>query len=172
MKTLFKGKHTRVIEDKGLEMIDRPVASAVLAFDTNHNVIMVEQKRGSFGKLLEIPAGKVEVGEDPIDAGARELMEETGYKADTIEFLISYYPSVGYSNERIDVYLAQCGEISFEQTLDDGERIVIKKIDLGELENMIDEGKILDSKTIVAIGAYNRRRKLDEIIMWDAVVPL
>lgn len=166
MKTLLNTKHTTIIEVEGKEMIERPVASAVLAFDANHDVVIVKQNRGVFGKILEVPAGKVDEGEDPIDAGARELLEETGYKADKIEHLISYYPSVGYSTERIDCFLAYCGRLPVEQRLDDNEKVTVGLIKLDKLEEMIDSGEILDSKTIMCVRAYRRKKQLEIRKKW------
>ena len=154
MKTIFKGTVTKVIVVEGKEMIERVPASAILAIDKYGDVIMVEQDRGFFGKILEIPAGKVEQGEDPMDTAIREFQEETGYKANTCNFLISYYPSVGYTTEQINCYYTNDITNMGLQRLDDGERIKIKNIKFDELVKMIHNGEVKDSKTIMAVFAY------------------
>ena len=154
MKTLLKTNHTEVFEVNGIEMIKRPIACAILAFDEDDKVIMVEQQRGTFGTTLEVPAGKVDQGEDPLNTAERELLEETGYKAFNTSHLIDYYPSVGYSTEQINCYYTNKTTNTFKQRLDDGERINIKHIPFYKLKDMIRNGEIKDSKTIMCVYAY------------------
>jgi len=156
MKTLFNSKKTKVIEVEGKEMIERVPASAILAFDEECKVIMVKQYRGSFGNVLEVPAGKVDAEEDPLETARRELKEETGYTAKNITHLISYYPSVGYTTEQINCYVAEDTE-SGEQRLDDGERIEVVKLDFEDVLTLIKSGDIKDSKTIMCIFAWREK---------------
>lgn len=157
METLFKSKVTTIVREKGKEMIKRPVASAVLAFTWDNKILMVVQERGNFGSMLEVPAGKVDDGEESIDAGKRELEEETGFMGDGIEYIGEYFPSVGYSTEQIDCFLVRNARMEFAQRLDDGERIEIKTFRLEELEKMILDGEIKDSKTIMCLNFYKMR---------------
>lgn len=155
MKTLFNSNHTKVIEVNGLEMIERVPACAMLAIDRDGDIIMVEQDRGSFGKVLEVPAGKVEAGEDPEETAMRELEEETGYRALECNHLISYYPSVGYSTEQINCYYTErIATHRHAQRLDDGERVRVLNIPFKEVLEMIENGEIKDSKTIMCVLAY------------------
>lgn len=155
MKTLYDGKHTKVIEVEGCEMIQRVPASAILAFDEDE-VIMVEQERGSFGKILEVPAGKVEFNEDPSKTAVRELEEETGFIARNCYPLISYYPSVGYTTEQIYCYYTT-GVYLGTQRLDDGENVNVKKFKWDTLLEMIYNGEIKDSKTLMCVLVYKQK---------------
>jgi ADP-ribose pyrophosphatase len=159
MKTLLKTNHIEVIEVRGKEMIKRPIACAILAFD-GLNVIMVEQQRGTFGKVLEVPAGKVEFNEDPMVTAIRELEEETGYGVLNCSPLISYFPSVGYSTEVINCYYSsKLSKRVKPQRLDDNERVKVKKINFGKLIDMINNGEIKDSKTIMCVWSYLLKEK-------------
>lgn len=151
MKELFKSKHTKVMCIEGLEMVVRPAASAILAIDDNGYVIMVEQDRGVFGKTLEVPAGKVDDGENPLEAAIREFREETGYKSNDMIPLSSYYPSCGYSTEEIHCFLTEEFKLNGKQRLDDNERIIVKKIHYDDLMDKIENGYIKDSKTIMCM---------------------
>ncbi len=83
-------------------------ASLVLPIDENNNIIWIKQLREAVDKVqLELPAGIVEPGEEPIDAAYREFEEETGLKAGSMEHLISLYPSIGYTNECVHVFIAR-----------------------------------------------------------------
>ena len=100
--------------------------------------------------MLEVPAGKTDPGEKPIEAAVRELKEETGYTAEKVEFLTSFYPSVGYSQEVLHLYL--CTGLTPGQTcFDENEAIDIEEIELDKLFKMAMSGEIDDAKTIIAV---------------------
>ena len=106
--------------------------------------------------VLEIPAGKLEDGEDPLSAAGRELAEETGYRAEKIEYLTKYYPSVGYCQEALYMYL--CTGLTKGQTdLDEDEAIDIYEYSFEELYDMIDRGELEDGKTMAALLAAQIR---------------
>ena len=124
---------------------------AVLAIDNEGMVFMVRQYRfGANTQTLEIPAGKLEKGEDPYDAGMRELREETGYKTDKLISLGECLPTPAYCSEKIYLFLATnleyCG-----QDLDDDEFLSVEKYPLDTLYKMVLNNEIKDSKTIIAI---------------------
>lgn len=133
------------------ELIGHSGGVGVIAVDENRKVFMVEQYRiAARSMMLEIPAGKLEYGEDPLECGARELIEETGYRAEEFTHLGAYYATPGYCEEVLNIYLAK--NLSFVgQHLDDGEFLNVKKYDLDELYNMVMENKIYDAKTAIAI---------------------
>lgn len=136
------------------DYIDHKGAAAVVPLDDEGNIIMVSQYRNAIKKqTLEIPAGGINKGEDPLECAARELEEETGYTVKSIEPLTSIYTAIAYCNEIIYVYFAKVGEKK-EQHLDEDEYVEVKKYSLEELENMILNGTIQDTKTISSILAY------------------
>ncbi len=133
------------------EYIVHPGAVAILAMLVNGDIVLERQFRYPLGRvLIEIPAGKMDPGEDPLATGKRELREETGYVARHWEHLITYYPLVAYSDERIDIYLAT--GLSREQaTLDDGEFLEVFTAPMTTAAQWVREGMIVDSKSMISI---------------------
>ncbi len=130
-------------------------AAAVLPVDDEGRLILVRQYRNALDRFtLEIPAGGLESKDEPtIEAAARELTEETGFKAGKIEFLISIFPTVAYSGEKIDIYLAR--ELTAaKRELDEDEYINVEAWKTEDIEELIYDGKLQDAKTISAIMAY------------------
>lgn len=133
------------------ELIAHPGGVGVIAVDENKDVFMVTQYRiAAKSDMLEIPAGKMEYGEDPLECGSRELIEETGYKAKNFIHLGEYYATPGYCEEKLNIYLAQNLEF-VGQNLDEGEFLNVKKYSLNELYQMVMDNKIYDAKTAIAI---------------------
>ena len=135
--------------------IDHKGAAAVVPVTDDGKILLVNQYRNSVDRItLEIPAGGRESREEPfIDCAARELEEETGYKSDNLEFLVSIDPEIAFCNERIDVFVAKNLKPA-KQHLDPDEFIDVQAVDIETLTKMIFEGKIRDSKTMAAILAY------------------
>ncbi len=133
----------------------RKGAAAVLPVADDGRILMVRQHRNALGReTLEIPAGsRDDVNEPHIECAARELEEETGYRAGRLELLITVATTVAFCNETIPVFLAT--ELSkTECHPDEDEFIEIERYTLGELTDMIFAQKIQDSKTVAAIMAY------------------
>lgn len=102
--------------------------------------------------MLEVPAGKIDPGEKPEEAAVRELKEETGYTAGNVRYLTYFYPSVGYSEEKLYLYL--CTDLTpGETSFDENEAIDIEEMDIDLLCDMVMKGQINDAKTIIAIFA-------------------
>ncbi len=158
---LYRGRivdvrQDRIKDSKGRiayrEVVEHPGAVAILAIDNEDNLIFVEQYRQPAGKvLLEIPAGKLEPGEDPEDCARRELSEETGFHAGKIKRINSFYPSPGFCNEIIHLFEASELIEAEPLTTDPDEIIVLKKFSLTQCNRLIKEGIIVDGKTIIAI---------------------
>ncbi len=142
------------------EFIKHRGAAAMLAFDENKKVILVEQYRFPHGYVLEIPAGTLEKEEEPIRCAFRELEEETGYRAKKMTALITYYPSIGYNAEVIHCFVASGLKKISSLKLDEDEILSVVKIDFKKLLSMIKTGKIQDSKTICAVLTYVAKKKL------------
>ena len=123
--------------------------------DDEGRLIMVKQYRNALERYtLEIPAGGLQTAKEPtLDAAVRELEEETGYKAEHVELLISIYTTVAFCNEKIDIYLAT-GLTPGKQHLDEDEYVQVGAYTVEELTKMIFAGEIQDSKTVAAIMAY------------------
>ena len=133
------------------EIIEHNGGAVIAALTEDKKLVMVRQYRKPADKvMLEVPAGKIDPGEKPLDAAVRELKEETGYTAEKVEFLTEFYPSVGYSEERLYLYLCT-GLTPGETCFDENEAIEIEEIDLDRLFKMAMSGELDDAKTIIAI---------------------
>ncbi len=129
-------------------------SSAVLAITDDNKVVLVKQYRCSvYDITVELPTGKLNEGEDPMEGAIRELKEETGYKAESIEFYMDNWPAVGYCNEVIHIYLAK-GLKKENQNLDEDEFINVFEVDIKELKEAILNNKYIDSKTVSAVLKY------------------
>jgi ADP-ribose pyrophosphatase len=156
---VYKCNLFRVTEDEAIDKktgfhikrsVVRHAGSAVMmAVDEKKRILLVRQYRLPADKYLwELPAGKLDEGENSLQAAKRELIEETGYKAKTWTKLASFFVSPGYVQERMTIYLAT--ELTAgEATPMDDERIEAKWFKRKEVASMIDKGEIDDAKTIV-----------------------
>jgi len=136
------------------EYVEHRGGVAVLAIDENGYLPIVRQFRYPFHKeIWEIPAGKLEVGEDPDEAIRRELTEETGLAAEKFERFAEFYPTVGYSNEIIRLYFAT-GLTYVGAHPDEDEFLELKYIHIDELYQMCLDGRIKDGKTVLGVLKY------------------
>lgn len=161
---VYKGKIFDVAEDT-IEIEEGKIAkwdlvlhngaTAIVPITKNNEIVLVRQYRNaSNGEFLEIPAGKLEKGEDPYACAVRELEEETGYQAGHIEKICAMFSAVGFSDEKLHLYVATNLRPG-KQHLDEDEYITLEKYSLAEAVNMVFNGQIQDSKTIVGILAVN-----------------
>lgn len=159
-ETVFDGKIMHVRRDivqlsdgseAFREVVDHSGGVCVLALDNEGRVLLVSQYRYPHEKILrEIPAGKLEPGEDPAQAARRELKEETGAVAGKWESLGEIYPTPAYCGEIIRMYLAQ--DLTFgENALDEGEFLEVERIDFDLLVEQVLAGEIRDAKTVAAV---------------------
>lgn len=133
------------------EVIKHPGGVCILPLDEDNNVLMVRQFRYPPHRvLLEIPAGKMEYGEDHRACGLRELKEETGCTCDEFTYLGNLIPTPAYDNEVIHMYLAR-GLHSGEQKLDEDEFLDVEKIPLDKAVEMVMNNEIADAKTQIAL---------------------
>lgn len=159
-KQIFDGKVVKLFVDdielpngKGAfrEVVRHPGAVCVIPITDDGEVIMVKQFRYPFSSvLLEIPAGKLEPNEDPLEAVKRELEEESGVVAENIEFIGMTYTTVAFTDEKIYTYMAT-GLTFKESHPDEDEFLEVVRLPLDTLVNMVMSGEIKDSKTQVAI---------------------
>ncbi|WP_059171025.1 NUDIX hydrolase [Bacillus sp. FJAT-27445] len=135
------------------EIVKHPGAVAVLAVTDENKIVLVEQYRKAMERtIVEIPAGKLEKGEDPAECARRELEEETGYECKELEWLISFYTSPGFADEIIHLYLAKgLSQKQGAAGLDEDEFVNVEEISLDEALKYVKEKKIYDAKTAYAI---------------------
>ncbi len=132
------------------EIVEHSGGAAVLV-KTQKGIALVRQYRYAYGEeIYEIPAGKLNEGEDPMLAAARELSEETGLIAEKLELLTVLYPTPGYTNEKIYIYEAK-GISSGKRHLDEGEFLDVEYLPEEEVLSMIKDGRICDGKTVSAV---------------------
>ncbi|MDF2676852.1 MAG: nudF [Bacillota bacterium] len=133
------------------EIVDHKSASAIIAINDKNEIILVKQYRKAVEDFLyEIPAGLMNVSEDPMECAIRELKEETGYETANIKKIYEFYSSPGFTNEKIFLYKAE--ELTSGQTIfDEDENIEIINITKDEAKQMLANGSITDSKTIIGI---------------------
>ena len=162
---LFEGKIIKLRCDDALlpdgkackrEVVEHPGGAAILCVHEG-KVVLVRQFRYAYGEeILEIPAGKLDGGEDPAQAAMRELGEETGLTAKSLTHLLTLYPSPGYTNEKIYIY--EAAEVSAgSQHLDGDEFLRVEYVALEDAYDMIARGEIKDAKTIAALLMYKNR---------------
>lgn len=159
-KTLFEGHIVTLKLDRAQlpngslasrEVVEHPGGVAVLPLDAEGRVIMVRQYRYPLhNTLLELPAGKLEKGEDHRVCGIRELQEEVGITADEVIYLGGLYLSPGYSNEVLHLYLAR-GLHQGECHPDEDEFLEIERVPFDKLLDMVMRDEIYDAKTVAAV---------------------
>ena len=160
---IHKGRITEYYDDVVLlpdgkttyrEYVSHVGGAAILALDEEENVYLVKQFRYPYKEeILEIPAGKREKGEDPKECAERELREETGRTLVEISEYGVFYPTPGYSNEKLYIFRASVGE-NVGMSLDDTEFIDLVKMPIKEAFDKVLRGEIHDGKTAYAICRY------------------
>ena len=159
-KTVYRGRLLHVLEDDvrlpdgkpaRRETIKHPGAVAMVPFLDAQTVVLVRQFRYSLARhFYEIPAGKIDLGEDPLQTARRELREECGYQAGEWRHLTTLHPCIGYSDERIELYLArQLSDVGHAP--DDGEFIEMTPMSLAEALRRVRDREITDVKTIIGL---------------------
>lgn len=133
------------------EIVEHSDCVAIIAIDDNDNVLLVNQFRKSVEKeLLEIPAGGIEPGEDPMTTVRRELSEETGYLPRKVERLGGFYSTPGYCTEYLYLYLAT-DLIPSQLPAEDTENIRLTRVPLSQISHLIASGSICDAKSIAGL---------------------
>ncbi len=160
-KTLYDGSIVKLEVDEAelpngntatREVVRHPGGVGIVAIDGEGFLYLVKQYRYPFSKITtEIPAGKLDgEGEDPETAGRRELMEETGLRAEKFSFLGSIYASPGFCDEEIYLYLAE-GLVQGESDPDEDEFVDVERIHIEDFIAQITEGNIHDGKTVAGV---------------------
>ena len=151
---LRDGKVTRRLR------IAHPEAAAVVPLVSEGEILMVRQYRYALGReTLEIPAGKLDPGEKPEECAVRELLEETGYRAESLRRVYTFAPAIGYSNELIHIFSAH-GLQRVNPDIDEAEISSVETLALDRVRSLVQDGLILDGKTLIALammGLINER---------------
>ena len=133
------------------EWIDHPGAVCLIPILPDGKICLIRQFRyGPGEEFIEIPAGKLDAGEAPLDCAYRELEEETGYRTNKLTFLTNIHPAIGFSNEKMWMYLAEELELS-KKKLDEDEFLELLPTPLNIALEWVFSGKITDVKTIIGI---------------------
>lgn len=159
---IFKGKVVSLKVDDVLlpngkqskrEIIHHPGAVAIIPITNEGKIVLVEQYRKALERsIIEIPAGKLEPGEDPAVCARRELEEETGYGARELTYFQSFATSPGFANEIIHLYVAKdLYKIEEKRELDEDEFVSIIEVTLEEAEEMVKNQQIYDAKTAFSV---------------------
>jgi len=162
---IYKGRIVTLCLDDALlpngkpcqrEVVDHPGGVCIVALTDENDLLLVRQFRYPYGEILmELPAGKLEYGEDPLPAGQRELLEETGAIASSYESLGVFYPSPGFCGEKIYIYLAR--GLRFEAPCpDEDEFLQCVRVPLDEAVRMVMDGEISDGKTQAGVLKVSR----------------
>ena len=129
-------------------------AAVILPETDNGEFIMIKEPRTPIGKtVIAFPAGMIEDGESEEEGAIRELEEETGYRAGSIKKLREVYPAIGYSNERVNIFLAK-DLVKTQRHLDETEDIEVIKIPIKEIKEMLDRQEILTSSEQIGLLHY------------------
>jgi ADP-ribose pyrophosphatase len=157
---IFRVTCDRAVEPGGFQIeryiVQHPGSAVMLAADTKKRVLLVRQYRlPARASLWELPAGKVDEGETPLQAAKRELIEETGYRARKWRKLVSFYPSPGYVAEKMTIFEATELTAGQPNNMED-ERIEIRWFTVRELEDGIRSGRIVDGKTMIGYLAWRK----------------
>jgi ADP-ribose pyrophosphatase len=170
-KVVYEGKLFRVLQDHIIEpggresqrdVIRHNGSVVILAVDpAKHKkdpwIVVERQYRHAAGQYLwELPAGKLDAGESPVDGAKRELAEETGYGAKKWSPLVEYYASPGFLGESMKVFLAE-GLIAGDAHPEEDEHIDFRLVKLSDLLELIDKGRIIDGKTLTTVLLYARQ---------------
>ena len=164
---LFRVLHDKLIEPGGRQnerdVIRHNGSVVILALDTSKSkkdpwIVMERQYRHAANQYLwELPAGKVDPGEEPLAGAKRELIEETGYQAKKWRPLVEYYASPGFLGESMKVYVAE-GLQAGDARPEEDEEIELRLVKLKDVLKMIDKGAIQDGKTLTSVLLYERQK--------------
>lgn len=141
------------------EIVEHVGGVGVIAITEEGNIVLVNQYRKALDKnIIEIPAGKLEINEEPKETARRELEEETGYTCSKMRYFTEFYPTPGYCTEKIHLFIAE-DLIPGKQNLDENEFLEVLEIPFEEAYEKVMNGEILDAKTLIGINLLKNERE-------------
>lgn len=171
-KVIFNGKFINLQVDtvklpdgkeSGREVVIHPGAAVVAALTEQDEILLIRQFRYPVGEVLwELPAGKLEKNEEPLECAKRELAEETGYGAREWRYISDFFTTPGFSNEVLYLYLAS-GLYPEKREADSEEFIELHKVPYSKAVSMISSGEIKDAKTIIGILLIGQHEQIMRI---------
>ena len=152
-KTVSLRVDTVEVPNKGYqkrEIVEHNGVAAVIAITEDNKIILVRQYRKSIeDEVLEIPAGKLALNENPRECAVRELRQKTGYSAESFKLIHKFYPSVGISNQMVFIYLAS--KLQKCEDKSDDKQLIVEEIDFKEIYKMVLNNEIVDAKTSIGV---------------------
>jgi ADP-ribose pyrophosphatase len=165
-KLVYEGAFLRIRKDRaalpdgsihGREWVMHPGAAAMLALGDDGRVLIVRQYRYAMQQVyVELPAGKIDAGENALQTAKRELLEETGYVAREWAHLTQIHPAIGFSNELLDIYVARGLELRDQARPDHGELLDVEWVSVAWLLDELRAGRLPDVKTHIAVMHLQR----------------
>ena len=159
-QTVFRGRLLHVKSDEVKlpngklavrEYVEHPGACMMLAFVDEQTILLERQFRYAVRRhFIEVPAGKIDPGEDPLHTAQRELKEECGYEASEWRHLATMHPCIGYADEHIELYLAR-GLVRVARALDHDEFLDVFPLKISEALEWVRDGRITEAKTLTAL---------------------
>jgi ADP-ribose pyrophosphatase len=161
-RTVYDGKLIDVMlerwGDAEREIVEHPGAVAIVAVDAADNVTLVRQFReAARTELVELPAGTIDEGEDPLATAKRELEEETGLRGGEWNEVAAFWSTPGFCNERLTIFVAEGVEAGGKQHLDEGENVELVRWPVADLAARLAD--VEDAKTLVGLLLYLRLRE-------------
>lgn len=152
-KTVSLRVDTVEVPNKGYqkrEIVEHNGFVAVVAITEDNKIILLKQYRKSIEDVvLEIPGGKLELNENPRECAIREFRKKTGYDAESFKLIYKFYPSVGFSNQKVFIYLAK--KLEKHEDKKEDQQLVIEEIDFDEVYKMVLNNEIVDAKTSLGV---------------------
>lgn len=152
-KTVSLRVDTVEVPNKGYqkrEIVEHNGVVAVIAITEDNKIILIKQYRKSIEDVvLEIPAGKLELNENPRECAMREFRQKTGYSAENFKLIHKFYPSVGFSNQMMFIYLAS--KIQKCEDKSEDQQLAVEELDFDEVYKMVLNNEILDGKTSIGV---------------------
>lgn len=140
------------------EIVEHHGGAAVIPYHDGEVILIKQFRKAVEETIYELPAGMIEEGEEPLDCAQREVEEETGYRANTLEKVCNFYTSPGFTDEELHIYLAT-DLTKYEQKMDEHEFVEVVEMPLEEVEDKLAAGQFKDAKTVIGLQYLLKENK-------------